>query len=442
MSLLNNDAVVQYEPTLTDPERLAELASAMGFKTRVKKNHYRDTVVFISGMTCVACVRHIEGSLSVKPGVLFARVSLESRLSYVKYDPDLITAERIRAAIYELGFGASLEAPAEGREGGEEEGAVRLTVEGMTCASCVASVEGALKALDGVTAVSVSLEQGTADVRYRPADACPRRMCAALGGAGFQAVAPPGGVAADDAFDALAKRNSGVMRETTLDIGGMTCGSCTRTVHAAIAAIAGVTAVDVSLTGAVVQYRVAAADEDAIVAAVADTGFVASVRTSRELEEHARMPMCATLALRGMHCTSCTHTIDAALMALPGVTAVTVSLLPATADVAYDANAVTPVQMCAAVDDCGFQASLQGNNNNNNNLYYNSPYGFCLSLSLSVALIWGLYRPSSEPIALRNVFKCSTRHTLHIIRFWHFSSAVIITKNAKNAVLRQFAFSR
>ena len=57
-----------------------------------------------------------------------------------------------------------------------------------------------------------------------------------------------------------------------------------------------------------------------------------------------------------------------------------------------------------------------------------------VSLSLSVALIWGLYRPSSEPIALRNVLKCSTRHTLHIIRFWHFSSAVIIKKTAKNCV--------
>ena len=61
-------------------------------------------------------------------------------------------------------------------------------------------------------------------------------------------------------------------------------------------------------------------------------------------------------------------------------------------------------------------------------LYYNSPYGFCLSLSLSVLLIWGLYRPSSEPIALRNVLKCPTRHTLHIIRFWHFSSAAFVEK--------------
>ena len=56
------------------------------------------------------------------------------------------------------------------------------------------------------------------------------------------------------------------------------------------------------------------------------------------------------------------------------------------------------------------------------------------SVSLSVALICGLYRPSSEPIALRKVSKCSTRHTLPTIRFWHFSSAAFITKNAKNVV--------
>ena len=62
-------------------------------------------------------------------------------------------------------------------------------------------------------------------------------------------------------------------------------------------------------------------------------------------------------------------------------------------------------------------------------LYYNSPYVHCLSLS--VALIFGLYRPSSGPIALRNVLKCSTWHTFFTIRFWHFSSAAFIEKNAE-----------
>ena len=54
-----------------------------------------------------------------------------------------------------------------------------------------------------------------------------------------------------------------------------------------------------------------------------------------------------------------------------------------------------------------------------------------VSVSLSVLLIWGLYRQSSEPIALRNVLKCPTRHTLHIIRFWHFSSLLSLQKTPK-----------
>ena len=58
------------------------------------------------------------------------------------------------------------------------------------------------------------------------------------------------------------------------------------------------------------------------------------------------------------------------------------------------------------------------------------------SVSLSVALICGLYRPSSEPIALRKVLKCSTRHTLLTIRFLHFSLAVFIEKKQKTAFAR------
>ena len=48
-----------------------------------------------------------------------------------------------------------------------------------------------------------------------------------------------------------------------------------------------------------------------------------------------------------------------------------------------------------------------------------------------MALIFGLYRPSSGPIAFRNVLKCSTLHTFVTIRFWHFSSAAFIEKNAE-----------
>ena len=43
---------------------------------------------------------------------------------------------------------------------------VAVPVEGMSCAACVASVRRNLTALDGVTAVEVSLEHRQAKVRY------------------------------------------------------------------------------------------------------------------------------------------------------------------------------------------------------------------------------------------------------------------------------------
>ena len=54
-----------------------------------------------------------------------------------------------------------------------------------------------------------------------------------------------------------------------------------------------------------------------------------------------------------------------------------------------------------------------------------------LSLAAVVALIFGLYRPSSGPLALRNVLKCSSLHTFFTIRFWHFSSVALIEKKCR-----------
>jgi len=41
-----------------------------------------------------------------------------------------------------------------------------LDVKGMTCNHCVMSVEGALKNLEGVSEVTISLDAGKVDVKY------------------------------------------------------------------------------------------------------------------------------------------------------------------------------------------------------------------------------------------------------------------------------------
>jgi Cu+-exporting ATPase len=69
--------------------------------------------------------------------------------------------------------------------------AVRLQIEGMTCASCVTRVEKALKKVPGVAAAEVNLATETAEVQAPGVD--PAALAAAVGKAGYQATVLPEG---------------------------------------------------------------------------------------------------------------------------------------------------------------------------------------------------------------------------------------------------------
>ncbi|MGD9870661.1 MAG: heavy-metal-associated domain-containing protein [Thauera sp.] len=64
---------------------------------------------------------------------------------------------------------------------------VTIKVEGMSCGGCVKNVTGVLTALDGVEAAQVSLEQGSAQVRFDPAKVSVEALRAAVEDAGFDA---------------------------------------------------------------------------------------------------------------------------------------------------------------------------------------------------------------------------------------------------------------
>ena len=67
-----------------------------------------------------------------------------------------------------------------------------LRVGGMTCGSCSAAVEAALRAVPGVQAAAVNLLSGVAEVDYDPEVAGPRHLVEAVEGAGFEAAAISG----------------------------------------------------------------------------------------------------------------------------------------------------------------------------------------------------------------------------------------------------------
>lgn len=63
----------------------------------------------------------------------------------------------------------------------------RISIEGMTCGSCASRVTKALKALDGVVDVDVTVEPGEAKVGYDDAKITPDEMVEVINGLGYKA---------------------------------------------------------------------------------------------------------------------------------------------------------------------------------------------------------------------------------------------------------------
>src|SRR5438128_1418219 len=98
----------------------------------------------VQGMSCASCVARIEKGLVAVPGVQEASVNLAAERATLTIDPDRVSSGEIAQTIRELGY----EVPVR---------TLTLSVGGMSCASCVAKIERALRALPGVVRASVNL---------------------------------------------------------------------------------------------------------------------------------------------------------------------------------------------------------------------------------------------------------------------------------------------
>ena len=107
----------------------------------------------IEGMTCASCSARVERQLAKLDGVEASSVNLAADEAAVSYDPVKISAEAVKVAVEMTGFSVPT------RE-------AELAIEGMTCASCVSRVEGALSKMSGVSGVSVNLANERATVTY------------------------------------------------------------------------------------------------------------------------------------------------------------------------------------------------------------------------------------------------------------------------------------
>jgi Cu+-exporting ATPase len=134
-----------------------------------------------------------------------------------------------------------------------------LPISGMSCASCVSHVEGALKELPGVRNVVVNLATNKANLSYDPQLA-----------------------KVDDMRRAIEYVGYGItLAELTLDVQGMTCASCVAHVENALNELDGVTAatVNLGLGTAKVMYIPGAVSVSAMKKAVQEVGYEARERS-------------------------------------------------------------------------------------------------------------------------------------------------------------------
>ena len=133
----------------------------------------KSIILKVKGMQCSSCSRAIETSLNSSNGVYSSAANATTGNVSVTYDPAVITVKEIVSAIEKAGFSVALSA-------------VTYTIKGMTCASCVASIEKSLNAIEGVYSVNVNLGTSKVAVSFDEDRVSPKRIVETIENAGFE----------------------------------------------------------------------------------------------------------------------------------------------------------------------------------------------------------------------------------------------------------------
>ncbi|OQR71264.1 copper-transporting ATPase 1-like, partial [Tropilaelaps mercedesae] len=168
-------------------ERLSNLSRASSQNTFINMNTavLQKAFFIIRGMTCLSCVATIEKNLQKVEGVHHVLVALLAERAEVRFDPKLITSEQIAEAIDDMGFDAAVLEDAECIQG-----ELVLFISGMTCVSCINSIEKTVLRIPGVLSASVSLSNHKGTFTFDPDIVGPRAIVEAIETCGFNTSLP------------------------------------------------------------------------------------------------------------------------------------------------------------------------------------------------------------------------------------------------------------
>uniref|UniRef100_A0A3P9H320 P-type Cu(+) transporter n=1 Tax=Oryzias latipes TaxID=8090 RepID=A0A3P9H320_ORYLA len=430
--LESKEATIIYLPYLITHQSIVEQISFAGFKASVKSkpkplqlsnrdierfadsqkatltspsDPSEETEVFIDttlvllgvkGMHCRSCVVNIQDNISLLPGVSSVEVSLEKEQATICYDPHKVTVSALQRAIEALPPGNfKVEAPGSTNPVTSARAqpacvtqakpaalqpcftqplvsTVNIHIEGMTCNSCVQSIEGMISQRKGVVSAQVSLADHQGIFEYDPLLTSPQELREAVEDMGFDAFLPESNsllepnittcasTAPDqgkefDPKEAHRGSTEGTHSKCYIQIGGMTCASCVSNIERNLKNEPGIYFVLVALMAskAEVRYNPEVIDPPKIVECVKELGFTASV-----MENYEGSNGNLELVIRGMTCASCVHKIESSLMKEKGIDYASVALATNKAHVKFDSEVLGPRDIIKLIENLGFKASL------------------------------------------------------------------------------------
>ncbi|KAF9152766.1 hypothetical protein BG015_004750 [Linnemannia schmuckeri] len=298
----------------------------------------------VVGMTCMSCVNAITSVVSAMPGIDNILVSLKQHQATVDFDASLISVAQVVEAIEDCGFDVPFDlsslppssVPCEKRSGDinnkklphsslasksvipesapsstfttieipsstQKVRTAQLSVQGMTCASCVASIERSLKGTPGLVSVKVALLAERATIEYIEGQISPQAVADLIEEIGFES-APIQSNHTRRTRRRDNKRNN--------NSSGGHCG------------------------GGVIPQE---SDND---------------------EEEDEMVSTVDLQIFGMTCASCVNAIETELRKQPGILSVAVSLTLQAAKIEYDDQLLGVRDIVERIEDLGFNALL------------------------------------------------------------------------------------
>ncbi|KAM6099365.1 copper-transporting ATPase 2 isoform 1-T1 [Theristicus caerulescens] len=445
VSLGNQEAIIGYYPYIIQPDDLKSHISNLGYECTIKSKSAplklgvldlgclqnanpkeapasletdemdplvakmsgtATVAVQIEGMHCKSCVRNIEGNISDLPGVQSIKVSLEHKCAVVQYSPNLITLSALQQAIESLppgNFKVLLLNDSEVNKGASRSPALLcdlfreplqdttrtavIRIDGMTCNSCVQSIEGTISQRQGVQCIAVSLADRTGTIHYDPAVTNGEELRAAIEDMGFDASVLTDTAAGEcrhrpDASNAAVQprapepsrqgcasgalpdsphldgpdQPSGATAEKCfLQITGMTCASCVSTIERNLQKEDGIISVLVALMAgkAEIKYKPEFIQPLEIAQLIQNLGFEAAI-----IEDHAETEGNVELLITGMTCASCVHNIESKLMRTNGIFYASVALATCKAHIQFDPEITGPRDIIKAIEEIGFHASV------------------------------------------------------------------------------------